>query len=147
MGESKEHGFRLTVQDSSLPSPIGLITGGEIALVAKCDSDDNCYLATNKLPACGDPVSGDFSPRGFYGRGHSQYRHLQNTSGTPKKTTMANPLNVVPSADALLIFYIRNPERHKSCQSYHTPPRHHGLCLFGVQLAAFYWLKFFFQYI
>lgn len=43
--ESKEHGFRLTVQDGSLHSPIGPITVQHFAQVVKCENDGQAYLA------------------------------------------------------------------------------------------------------
>ena len=42
--ESKEHGFRLTVQDGSLHSSIGPITIQEFAQVVRCESDGHEYL-------------------------------------------------------------------------------------------------------
>lgn len=44
MHESKEHGFRLTVQDGSLRSPIGPITVQEFAQVVRCEDNGQDYL-------------------------------------------------------------------------------------------------------
>lgn len=66
MGELKEHGFRFTVRDGSLPGPTAPITGAEDAVVLKCEAYSNRFLATCKLSACGDPVFGEASPHGIY---------------------------------------------------------------------------------
>lgn len=43
---SREHGFRLTVPDGSLPRPIGPITVQDTARVVKCENDSDSYLVT-----------------------------------------------------------------------------------------------------
>lgn len=54
MHESRRHGFRLTVQDGSLSSPIGPIQVEDIFREIKCEDDSDSYLTTtvvNCLPA------------------------------------------------------------------------------------------------
>lgn len=61
MHESTEHGFRLTVQDGSLHSPIGPISVQRFAQVVESENGDQSYLA-RMLVDC-QPCGAEFPDR------------------------------------------------------------------------------------